>query len=107
MAQMLGRVTFNINVGDRLRCIADVLLVLPRDGSRIFSRGGGGLIFKNFVDLVIFRSTKLIFRALPEVFSRKFLRRRTAIRSRRGYFWAFSGKFCPKNCVFSVCALLN
>ena len=62
MAQMLGRVTFNINAGDRLRCIADVLLVLPRDGSRIFSRGGG-LIFKKFQKFCrplikfIFRST--------------------------------------------------
>ena len=36
-------------------------------GSRIFSRGGGGFqkIFENFVDL-FFRSTELIFRALPK-----------------------------------------
>ena len=39
----------------------------PGGGSRIFSRGGGAdfqKIFENFFDL-LFRSTKLIFRALP------------------------------------------
>ena len=46
---------------------------ISRGGSRIFSRGGGGggfadfqKIFQNFDDLFFFRSTKLIFRALPK-----------------------------------------
>ena len=41
--------------------------ILFRGGSRIFSRGGADFqkIFENFVDL-FFRSTKLIFRALPK-----------------------------------------
>ena len=39
-----------------------------RGGSRIFSRGGADFqkIFQNFDDLFFFRSTKLIFRALPK-----------------------------------------
>ena len=49
--------------------------ILSRGGSRVFSGGGGGggggwvrifkKIFENFVDL-FFRSTELIFQALPE-----------------------------------------
>ena len=41
--------------------------IVIRGGSRIFSRGGGGFSkkFENFDDF-FFRSTKLIFRALPK-----------------------------------------
>ena len=45
------------------------MFVLRRGGSRIFSRGGADFqkIFENFDDLFFFfRSTKLIFRALPK-----------------------------------------
>ena len=40
--------------------------LLPGGGSRIFSRGGGRIFFENFVDLFFFRSTELIFWALPK-----------------------------------------
>ena len=57
-----------------------------------FSRGGGAdfrKIFQNFDDL-FFRSTKLIFRALPKYYFAPIL----------GRFWALFEKFWQKNCVF-------
>ena len=43
-------------------------LVAARGGSRVFSRGGGADFQKKFENLddLFFRSTKLIFRALPK-----------------------------------------
>ena len=76
-------------------------MITSRGGSRIFSRGGGAdflKIVENFDDF-FFRSTKLIFRALPKhgfvPIWPNFLRRRQNFEKtgQKRRFWALFGNF--------------
>ena len=85
-------------------------LIIIRGGSRIFSRGGGAdfrKIFQNFDDLFFFfRSTKLIFWALPKHCFAPILAKFSAPQanfwknSQKSRFWALFEKVWQKNCVF-------
>ena len=73
-----------------------------------FSRGGGGFSknFPKFWRLFSFRSTKLIFRALPKHCFAPILGKFCAPQanfwknSKKSRFWALFEKFWQKNCVF-------
>ena len=69
---------YYVNMKQKMRIIQ-----MSRGGSRIFSKGGGNRIFKKFAKILttfLYRSTKLIFRALPKhflpLFWRNFVGRR-------------------------------
>ena len=75
-----------------------------RGGSRIFSRGGGG--FSKILSAFFFRSTELIFRAIPTHSLVPVLAKISAPLAKfwkncpKNAFLVLFGKFLPKNCVF-------